>query len=154
MITEPRFEHRAALPYVAIIAEVTIPEIPGVLPLLIPEVFNWLQSKRFVPAGAPFFHYLQIKGKDTKVAVGFPVVNPIAGDDRVHAGSFPAGQSIVFRYQGPYNKLYEAHTNLEKWAQDHHVMLQGPHTEFYLTDPVLETNPEKWQTDIVRMVKS
>jgi len=154
MITEPKIENREALPYVAISAQVTISEIPAVLPPLMPEVLNWLQQKNLRPAGPPFFRYLEMTGKQMQVAVGFPVSEVLMGDDRVQPGSFPAGQYAVVRYQGPYSNLYQAHTLLKSWTKEHHILPQGPHAEFYLTDPVLEPNPEKWQTDIVRMVKS
>ena len=153
MITEPTLENRNSLPYVAITTQVTMPDIPAVLPPLIPKVFYWLQNNGINPSGPPFFRYLEMNGKTMQVAVGFPVAEPVAGNDGVLASSFPAGKYVIVRYQGPYSNLYQAHTFLENWTKNQNIETQGPHAEFYITDPVLEPNTEKWLTDIVRMVK-
>jgi len=153
MITEPLLENRKSLPYVAIISQITMPDIPAVLPPLIPKVFIWLKNKDITPAGGAFFRYLEMNGKIMQVAVGFPVAEPVAGDNGVLAGSFPAGKYVLVRYQGPYSNLYQAHTTLENWTKNQDIQTYGPHAEFYITDPVREPNPEKWLTEIVRMVK-
>jgi len=142
MISGPALENKEALPYVAIITQVTIPEIPAVLPPLIPKVFNWLQKRDIAPAGPRFFRYLEKNGDTWQVAVGFPVSHPVAGDNQVQAGSFPAGQYAVIRYQGPYTSLFRAHTTLENWIKDLDFLILGQPAEFYITDPGLEPNPE------------
>src|SRR3954465_5203292 len=92
MLSTPKTEQRSEQHYVAIRAKVGINEIPVVLPPLIPEVKAWLQKNNKTPDGPPFFQYLQMDDHHQLLTeVGFPVKDPVKGDDRIIAGSFPAG---------------------------------------------------------------
>lgn len=148
MISETKIEYRNELHYAAIPTKVTMKEIPNLLPPLIPEVSMWLEKKNIKPAGPPFFKYLKM-ATELEVEVGFPVESPISGDQRIKPGVFPAGKYAVVSYFGHYNKLYEAHIELEKLSEKNKLKTKGGHTEFYPTDPALEPDPNKWETIIV-----
>jgi hypothetical protein len=57
MLTEPEVVERAAQPYVAIRARVTMQTIGTVLPEVHPLVFAWLAERDVTPAGHPFWKY-------------------------------------------------------------------------------------------------
>jgi len=164
MLTEPKIEKRDEQPYVAIRSKVAMNEIPQLLPPHIHEVIDWLNQHHIKPSGAPFFHYRSM-GSDGKlvVEVGVPVKESVPGDGRVNAGNFMAGNYVVVTHTGPYNGLYGAHMQLEEWLKNKGVVekaiktnegpVWGSRTEFYPTDPVIEPNPAKWQTEIAVLVE-
>jgi hypothetical protein len=54
MITVPKIGDRNEQPYVGIRTQVTMGEMGKALPPLWGEVYGWLASKGFKPAGPPF----------------------------------------------------------------------------------------------------
>ena len=152
MVSEPKTEYRNEQYYVSIGKHVIQKKIPDQLPPLIPELFNWLKSKKLAPAGAPFFRYLNMDGDKMEVEVGIPVDSQVAGDSNVHPGSFPPGKYISVKYTGPYENLPRVHSELSKWKEKNNIKVKGGVTEFYPTDPVAEPDPEKWQTIIISRI--
>ena len=159
MLTEPKVERRTEQAYAAIRTKVSMKDIPTVLPPLFPEMFAWLAKNNIAPAGPPFIHYLSMdKDDQLQVAVGIPVQNPVTGDGRVVGGAFPAGTYASVIHTGNYSHLREAHMTLDSWLDangwkdkrqaTHHGMQYGPRTEFYPNDPKVETNPDKWESEI------
>jgi len=164
MLTEPKIEKRDEQPYVAIRSKVAMNEIPTLLPPHIHEVIDWVNKHHIKQAGPVFFHYRSM-GSDGQlvVEVGVPVDHPVSGDDRVNAGTFVTGNYVVVTHTGPYNGLSSAHMQLEEWIKKKGLTekairtnegkLWGSRTEFYPTDPVIEPNPAKWQTEIAVLVE-
>ena len=159
MLSTPKTEQRSEQHYVAIRARVSMNDIPTVLPPLIPEVTDWLKKNNIAPDGPPFFQYLKMDSNNGLIAeVGFRVKEPVKGDNRVLAGSFPAGLYATLTHTGHYMGLREANKTLDKWVKDsgfkerHRVTADGiewgTRTESYITDPDREPNPDKWRTDV------
>jgi effector-binding domain-containing protein len=148
LISDAKIEYRNKQNYAAIWTNVMLKQIHVLLPPLIPEVAMWLEKKNIKPAGSPFFRYLKMDN-ELEVEIGFPVELPISGDERISPGGFLAGKYAVVKYFGHYNKLYEAHTELEKLSDKNKIKKKGGHTEFYPTDPALEPDPNKWETIII-----
>ncbi len=108
---------RAAQPYVAIKAAVTMDTIGQVLPGLHPEVRTWLDGAGVPIAGGPFFKYNVIDmARHLEVEVGFPVARPLTGDDRVLAGVLPAGRYATLTFTGSPDGLVDATKALLEWA--------------------------------------
>lgn len=154
MNTEPRIESRAEQLYVAIRARLKMEEIPTILPPLIPELLEWVTKHGAIQTGPVFFNYLEMTDGMMTAEVGVPVKSSQTGDDRVHAGSLPAGKYAVYTHLGNYRELPEAHMNLELWAKENGIKLSSPCIESYPTDPEQEPDPKKWRTDILRFVNS
>jgi len=159
MLSTPKTEQRSERHYVAIRATVSMNDIPTVLPPLIPEVRAWLKKNNIAPDGPPFFQYLKMDSNNQLLTeVGIPVKDPVKGDDRVIAGSFPAGLYATLTHTGHYMGLPEAHKTLDTWVKNsglkekHRVTADGieggTRTESYITDPEKEPNPDKWRTDV------
>lgn len=152
MKIEPEIEYLDKQYYAAIRKKLNWEEIPEVLPPLIPELFNWFKLNKIKPGGSPFFNYVKMDSDDMEVEVGIPTAFPVEGDKRVNAGSFPAGKYAVASYTGPYDKLFEVNTAIEKWKDENHIKFIYPKVEFYPTDPAEEPNPEKWVTIIINRI--
>lgn len=163
MLTEPVLEYRNEQPYAAIRSEVSMQEIPAVLPPLVPEVFAWLGKNNVTPAGPPFFRYLACNpGNRFMVEVGVPVATAVNGDDRVQGGSFPTGRYAKVTHLGSYDRLKEAHMFLEAWVEKNGLHCKqsvsngsiswDSRAEFYVNDWKEEPDPDKWQTDVLFLV--
>jgi effector-binding domain-containing protein len=163
MSTTPEITQRLAQPYVAIGAEVTMEQLPGLADRL-GEVFGWLAERGIAPAGPPFFRYNVIDmERQLAVEAGVPVPTAVEGDDRVRAGVLPAGRYATALHVGPYDRLIGATANLLQWAQaqglewDKSAAEDGEHwgcrLEIYLTNPAEQPDATKWETQLVFRLK-
>jgi effector-binding domain-containing protein len=117
MAAEPGIVQRAAQPYVAIRAFVTMQSLGEVMPGLHPEVRAWLRSRGMEPTGRPFFKFNVIDmDRQLEVESGFPVAAPVAGEDRVLAAVLPAGRYATLWHTGHPNGLVGATKTLLDWA--------------------------------------
>ncbi|WP_243063518.1 GyrI-like domain-containing protein [Humibacter sp. RRB41] len=116
---EPHVVERAATPYVAITANVTMNDIGAVLPPLSSEVFEWLRVNGIAPVGAPFWKYDVIDMEHgLQVEVGVAVAEPADGDARVHAGMLPAGRYATVLHVGHPQTLETATARLLQWGNE------------------------------------
>jgi len=159
MLSEPTLEDREEVLYVAVGARVAMSQLGPVAAPLIPEVFGWLDKHGVAPAGPPFFRYLLIDmAKELEVEVGVPVAVTAHGDDRVRPGAFPAGRYATALHTGHPDELVGATAVLLDWARRNGVTWQASESsrgevwaaraEFYLTDPSVERDMAKWQTQL------
>lgn len=163
---EPKIEEQAEQPYVAVSASVRQPEIPQVVPAMFGEIFGWVGSHDVAQTGPAFIRY---RGTDAsgvmEIEVGCPVAAPHAGDERVKADSFPAGRYATVVYVGPYDRLCDVHCALGEWIGKNNLRLVetkhadgsevwGARTEFYISDPAEEPDPQKWETWVSFLIES
>lgn len=159
MLSEPTIERRDLVHYVAITKRVHMTDIPQVLPPLIPEVKQWMDEREIQRIGPDFFLYTSMhENGQLECAAGFPVGQPVAGDDHVVAGIFPAGTYASIIHTGDFQDMMQGYKALETWIEQQGLTEQttkagdltqwGGRTESYLVDPELEPDPEKWQTKI------
>jgi effector-binding domain-containing protein len=132
---------------------------------LVSELIEWMDEHRIEWAGPPFFRYWIIGDMDTHfhIEVGIPVVAPLAGDGRVIPGTIPGGIYATLVHTGSPDALDLSLSILQTWGI--HQGLQwnnqiegdteiwGARFEFYLTDPALQPNQEKWSVEIAYQVK-
>ena len=161
---EPRIEARAERSYIAIPIEATLKEW-GKVNALIKELFEWLNKKGHQPNGAPFFRYWVIgdRNKKFKLEVGIPVVNATFGDERVIAGTTPEGKYVIIDHKGHPDRVHETFNLLEEWSENRGLTwdkkvedneeIWGGRFEYYLTDPALEPDLDKWSIEIAFKIK-
>jgi effector-binding domain-containing protein len=163
MSTTPEITERAVQPYVAIGAQVTMEQLPGLADRL-GEVFGWLAERGLAPAGPPFFRYNVIDmERQLNVEAGVPVPTAVRGDDRVTAGVLPAGRYATAIHVGHYDGLIGAVDNLLQWAEaqglewDKSAAEDGEHwgcrLEIYLTNPAEQRDATKWETQLAFRLK-
>lgn len=159
MQTEPKLEHRDAQHYVGIRADVTMDTLGQILPPLIGEILAWLGQQNVASIGAPFFRFIVVDmEKGLEMEVGVPVAGAMAGNGRIQPAMLPAGRYALVHYTGPYEGLVSVTADLLAWAERNDVLwaksvVDGKEVwqarlECYLTDPVQEPDPQKWETII------
>jgi len=81
----------------------------------------------------------------------------------VLAGVLPAGRYASLVHRGPYEQLYDANGALFGWIKEQGLKIDvtesaegerfGCRLEIYLTDPAVEKDPQKWETEVaIRLV--
>jgi effector-binding domain-containing protein len=147
-------------PYVYVRRTVTLTTMNEVADRL-PEVFNHLVAREVAMTGAPFFRYLLIDMPDRlDVEAGVPVSGTDGLDlpDDLQAGVLPAGLYATYRHHGHPDGLVEATAGLLDWAKregrDWDVARSaegerwGCRLERYLTDPRVEPDMDRWETEL------
>lgn len=166
MISDPIIITRAAEPYVALPATLTLADIDAAAPDLFGRVFDWAAA-RGLAVGAPFLKHTVID-MDGLLALefGVPLTAPAAlpdGDGVVVAGTLPAGRYGLVTQRGPYGgadgELYRANARLVGWGAatgrrwDSWPTARGEafacRLEVYRVGPHAEPDPTLWHTDVL-----
>jgi effector-binding domain-containing protein len=159
MSAEPTVEMRGAQPYVAARGVVTMTTI-GAVADRIPEVFGWLAARGIEPAGAPFLKYnvIDMQGQ-LEVEAGVPVAAAVDGaDGEIFSAVLPAGRYATVTHVGHPDDLMDLTAGLLDWAERQDLRWDmaetadgqrwGCRLETYFTDPRVEPDPGKWETEL------
>ncbi len=65
-----------------------------------------------------------------------------------------ASRMLVYNFYGSYQNLFAAYDKVKRYCDKNDLLQSGPMREFYITDPAVEKNPEKWLTRIMLPVVS
>jgi effector-binding domain-containing protein len=157
----PSIVDRPEQSYLSIPATVTTQTVSEAADRL-PGLMEWLAARSIEPVGAPFLKYdvIDMAGQ-LQVRVGVPV--PSSGlseaSEEVVAGVLPAGRYATVVHTGPPSALVGTTRDLLEWGADQGVQWDvtptdagdawGARLEAFLTDPQLEPDPERWQTELL-----
>ncbi len=159
MITEPKVERRDVLYTLGIRTQVPMDQLSAIVQPYGDEAKAWM-VERGIPTDGLFYirYYRCDMDKPLDIEIGWLVNAATTGDDRVQSNVFPSGDYAAMTYTGDYDGLFDATTYLEEWAQrnrvkwdrrpDEHGEFQS-RFEFYITDPVEEPDPQKWETEVL-----
>ena len=156
---EPRVQERAAQPYVGIRHTVRMDGIGEAIGSSFPELFGWLAGHGLQPAGAPFvrYHVVDMDG-ELELEPGVPTSSGVAGDDRVQAGTLPAGSWATLLHAGPYDQLVAANADLQRWVSEQGLAFDREgsrwhgRVEHYLNDPQQEPDPAGLLTEVAYLL--
>jgi effector-binding domain-containing protein len=158
----PSIVERADQPYLSIPVTVTMRTVSEAADRL-PDLLQWAASRGIVPAGPPFLKYdvIDMAG-ELRVRVGFPVGDGVPDEflpEGVVAGVLPGGRYVSTVHTGHPATLVEATRDLLEWAAIEGLRWDvtptdageawGARLEVFLTDPRVERNIEKWQTELL-----
>ncbi len=157
MISKPKLEDRQEQPYMGIRVQVSPRQFKNVIPELLNEIFAWLQTQSAAPAGAPFMRYYVINMEgNMDVELGVPVAATLKGDNRISPGVLPTGRYASLVYSGVTG--ITGNKALIEWARKKGIQWDRwddakgdafrSRVEFYLTDPAVEPNRKKWETEV------
>ncbi len=107
-----------------------------------------MKKQKLNMAGAPMSIYYTESHTNWDMEAAIPVDKPGKADGNVKPGTIKAGNAAVAHYFGDYKKLPSAYDVLKKWMEENHKVKTGAPWEIYMTDPGVEKDTAKWQTDI------
>lgn len=153
--TQPSIVQRDAQPYAAIKVSVSMADIGQVVPPLTAEVFGWLAARGVSPVGPPFWKYNVVDmDRLLEIEAGVGVERVVSGDRRVISDTLPAGRYATLHHTGHPSTLIEATRTLLEWAAANSLTFDvdgnrwGARLELYLTDPQIEPDLDKWETEL------
>lgn len=165
MITEPKIERRKKQHYVAMRLAVPIPFGKSLQPAW-DEVHDWMKAREIQPSGPALIRYRTTDmSKELDIDVGFTLGKAVKGDSRITAGFLPAGRYATLLYTGPYRGkgIYQATVALLEWAKENKVMWDisrrkgvewwNGRAEFYFSDPAVDRDSSKYETELAFLVK-
>jgi hypothetical protein len=160
--SQPQIQDRPAVTFIGTTSGVTMTTFAQIADR-IPELAGALAGHGHTPAGAPFFRYLEIRGESMTVQVGVPVVAGAAlSADAVpfptESGELPAGRYACLTHLGPFDGLMAATEQLLTWAEEQGLRFDSDtvdgverwaaRLEIYRTDPRIETDPNRFETEL------
>jgi effector-binding domain-containing protein len=161
MVTDPKIDTRKEQPYVSIRTQVGVAELGPAIPQLLGEVAGWLGQQGLSPSGAPFLKYNLINMMDKlDLEMGWPTEKVLKGNERITTGTLPAGKYASVVYTGPFEGpgLMDANRVLIEWGRDNNIQWDGSTSdkgdtfaaryETYFTDPNVEPDSSKWETEV------
>jgi len=163
MITKPSIEYHEAHPYAAVRLQVPIPFGKFLQPAYA-KVNTWLAGKGLSHGPAIIRYLTTDMSTKLDIDVGFTIDQSIPGDSAVMTDILHAGQYATLLYTGSYRGkgVYKANVAIIEWAQANGVAWKTSsiagvewwesRVEWYLTDPDLEKDLNKYQTELTFMV--
>jgi effector-binding domain-containing protein len=156
IIQPPRVEQRPEKAYVGIRVVTPFRGMLRARDELLAELYKWLTSHDFEPAG-PFFlrlHVIDMEGP-MDLEVGVVTTRELGGDDRVRPGVLPAGGYATLTYVDHARRANKA---LIDWARENGVAFDrwdepggdafACRYEAYITDPRREPRKTKWEVEL------
>lgn len=157
----PSIVDRPKQPYLSIPTTVTMQTVSEAADRL-PGLMEWLAARSIEPVGAPFLKYDVIDmASQLQVRVGVPVPPGALSEasDEVVAGALPAGRYATVVHTGPPSALLEVTRDLLDWGTDQGLRWDvtptdggdawGARLEVFFTDPQVEPDPRRWQTEVL-----
>lgn len=128
----------------------TIPgrDMPKSMDPAIKETLKVLADQGMHPAG-PMFSYHHRRPSDTfDFEIGFPVTKAIKEAGRVKNSELPAERVVRSVYQGPYERLAQAWSELNGWVRANGHPETGRFWERYLNNPDEVKDPKEYRTEL------
>jgi effector-binding domain-containing protein len=98
-------------------------------------------------AGFPLARY-PVVGPLMTIEAGVPLVEPATPEGEMQYCELPGGPVVFAVHGGPYDQLGDTHAAILRWMQEQKLRVEGPHWEWYVTDPGEHPNPADWRTHI------
>lgn len=119
----------------------------------LPKAFEYANKNKLEIMTAPsgiFFSFDEAK-KETECAavVGVKKAGDVKGFEVFHV---PASKVLMVAYYGPYEKTMGAHEAISTYMKEKNLS-QSMVIEEYVTDPMVEKDTAKWQTNIYYILK-
>lgn len=136
----------------AVVAEVTAPyaEIGEKMGEAMERVGQALSAAAAIPAGPAIAVYLNVDDEtEWRVAVGFPVEQPVPQLPDFEELHLPGGASVVGVHEGPYDGLAATWKAVADYVSDGGLQAASPPWESFVASPPEVENPQEWVTEII-----
>jgi len=134
------------------VIHLTVPrqEIHKVMGPAMQEVLATVAAQGATRTGPLFAHHLRMQPDIFDLEVGVPVHAPFTPVGRVIASSLPATRAARTVYRGGYHGLGAAWGAFDRWLQEQQHRAAADLVERYARGPESSSNPDDWQTELIR----
>jgi effector-binding domain-containing protein len=113
------------------------------------KLYDYMGTKTINPVGPPIALYFSEPGPEWEIGVAVPVTEGTGGQGAIEATTLPGGKMVSTMHIGPYEKLHESWNALSDWIKKNKYNPAGPGREVYLLGPSQETDPVKFETELL-----
>ena len=85
---------------------------------------------------------------DISFEVCIPITHRLPGGQGVECRELPASRVAFITFRGPYDTIWNAHTELVAWVADHGYKPAGPVREIGIVDVSDTDDPREWVTEL------
>ena len=149
---EIRLEERASQPTLTIRRVVSYDQLGSFMGEVFPKVFQHLKERGLQPISPPFSLYRQVTGNSVDVESGFALAQQAVGEGEITPNHLPGGKVAVTMHVGHYDSLMQTHQSIERWVKEQGLAEGKMAWELYVTDPGLEPDSSKWQSEVCWLV--
>jgi len=115
------------------------------------ELMGFVKRNRLVPQGHPFaiYHTYDSVTMFSVFDMGIAVEYAVPGTGRIRVEDVPAQKVVIADYFGPYSQTARVYHAMDKYIQQSELTVTGSPWEIYVTDPMVEPDSMKWNTQIL-----
>jgi effector-binding domain-containing protein len=117
------------------------------------KLSDFLKSKSLSPTGTPMTVFHSFSHTDFDIEACVPVKSLLPVPEGFTCAQQLNQKAVMIQYIGGYKYIDRAYTALQTYIKDNNLILAGPPREVYITNPAIEADSSKWQTDIMYPVK-
>jgi len=112
------------------------------------EIGEVMKKQGLKMAGAPFAIYYTMSPSNWDMEAAIQVDKAGKADGHVKPGLIKAGNTAMTHYFGAYDKIHSTYIALDSWITQNNKKITGAPWEMYMTDPMMEKDTAKWETDV------
>jgi len=135
--------------YICILDSCSLEDIPHRINDLYNELLIFGVRSGIDITARPIAIYHRLDEKHSVFELGIPVVEmttPVSG--RIRYKTMAGRNHVVANYYGSYDTLEDGHNAIQQWLMRYRRKLAGYPWEMFVTDPAIESDPNKWLTRI------
>jgi effector-binding domain-containing protein len=129
-------------------------EISMVMGPAIEEVISTLAAQNIAPTGPCFSYHLRAPSDTFDFEAGFPVGTTATPTGRVKMSRLPAARIVRTIYHGGYEGLTTAWGKFCAWIASAQLNVPDSFWECYTSGPESSPDPDKWCTELNRVLAS
>lgn len=134
-------------------ATTTADKIGAILSDSYQKIITQMMKDKQVQLSQPIAFYHKWDGTNVDIEAAIPVAKVGTSTSDVSAKKIPATYAIKGTHVGPYDASQKVYDALKKYIEDAGLTINGAPWEVYVTDPVKESDPSKWITEIYFPIK-
>lgn len=110
-----------------------------------------VQMEGGFPSG--LYYTWDMENMQTDMAAAIPVAKGTVAPEGTRLIQVPQGKALLINYYGAYENIGSAHELMETYLVANELEYLGPAIEEYVTDPMTESDPNKWLTKVIYPIK-
>lgn len=130
-----QIEETGQQPMLCIRKTVAVTKLPQILGEVYGKVVDHIARQGVQPLGPAIIGYFNMDMENLELEIGFPVQEPLAGNDEIVLTYIPAGKKATGFHKGPYQDLAKTYDAMSRWMAEKGYEASGVVYEFYFNSP-------------------
>jgi len=127
--------------------------ISSKLALMYKKISLFLKSQNLSPTGNPVAVFHNYSNRILDIEAGLPVTSLILVPEGLSCSEKADQKTVMIKYIGSYEMISTAYKALQAYINNNELEVNGPGWEEYITNPTIEADSNKRQTNIYYPIK-